>query len=136
MAEVTGSGPVVLLVEDDRDSREMYELGLRLSGLDPRSVGSAAEAVALLTSLRPAVVVTDLTLPDRDGVEFCQRLERDAQTRDIPRIVLTGRSTDPAVDTVLVRACRRIIHKPCAPDELASAIAEVLRSNGGDTAEG
>jgi CheY-like chemotaxis protein len=127
--EVANSVPFVLLVEDDKDSREMYEIGLRLSGLEAHGAGSAEEALAIIARVRPAVIVTDLTLPDLNGLELCRRLEGDPDTRDIPRIVLTGHTADRDAESALAAACRRVLQKPCAPDALASAIAQVLGRN-------
>ena len=129
MADRTGPAPIVLLVEDDQDSRDMYVLGLQLSGLHAEAAASGHEALAVLDRVRPAVVVTDLSLPDMDGLLLCQQLAEDPHTRDIPRIVLTGRTTDAAWETRLASSCRRVLQKPCAPDELATIITEVLTSS-------
>lgn len=107
----------------------MYITGLELSGLQTEAVGTGAEALDALARLRPSIVVTDLALPDMDGLELCRHLAADPHTRDIPRIVLTGRSTDAVAEQDLLASCRIVLRKPCLPDELAAAISEVLSSN-------
>ncbi len=118
--------PLVLLVEDDRDTREMYEIGLEVEGLRLAAVGTGREAMSAAVQLTPRVIVTDLTLPDMDGVELCRELANDDRTRAIPILALTGRSGTDQLARTTAAGARRVIVKPCAPDELATAIKELL----------
>jgi len=119
---------LVLLVEDDVDTREMYSVALGMIGFQIHEAGTAAEALAAARALRPDVVVTDLTLPDGDGCDLCAELSRDPDTRAVPTIALTGRSSDEDLDRCVAAGCARVLVKPCSPDALAAAIAEVLSS--------
>lgn len=67
----------ILIVEDDPDSRELLSelLEAEFPGAKVRSAGSAEEALTLVARHRPAVVVTDLTLPGMDGIALCRRLK-------------------------------------------------------------
>jgi CheY-like chemotaxis protein len=127
MTEPTAVSPLVLLVEDDRDTREMYVVALGMSGFRTAEAGTAAEARAAAHALRPDVVVSDLTLPDADGCDLCAELAGDADTRHVPTIALTGRSSDEDLDRCAAAGCVRVLVKPCPPDTLATAIDEVLR---------
>jgi CheY-like chemotaxis protein len=118
--------PLVLLVEDDRDTREMYEIGLEMAGLRLAAVGTAREAMSAAVQLAPRVIVTDLTLPDMDGVELCRELANDQRTRAIPILALTGRSQAEQLARTTAAGARRVIIKPCPPDELALAIRELI----------
>jgi CheY-like chemotaxis protein len=102
----------------------MYALGLEPFGIAVAQAATAAEGFAAAIQLRPKVIVTDLTLPDMDGLELCERLQLEAITRDIPIIALTGRS---AGDAQLPGCIRRLLLKPCLPDDLAVAVREFLR---------
>ena len=126
MTEPSGRPTLVLLVEDDRDSREMYAMGLDLFGLRVAVAGTAADALRACASERPDIVVTDLSLPDMDGLALAQALGRDAATSRIPVVALTGRSGDADVAGATAAGLRRVIVKPCAPDALAEAIRQVL----------
>src|SRR4051812_31550873 len=90
--------PPVLLVGDDVDTREMYSVALGLIGFQTSEAGTAAEALAAARARRPDVVVTDLTLPDADGCDLCAQLSRDPETRSVPTIALTGRSSEEDLD--------------------------------------
>jgi two-component system cell cycle response regulator DivK len=118
----------VLLVDDDRDTLELYSNFLRFSGLD---VWTAVTAPAALTSARehhPDVVVTDISLPGDDGWTLCRSLRSDERTRECGVIALTGwvhdtrlsaRAREAGVDLVLT--------KPCLPDALLDKIDTVRR---------
>lgn len=116
--------PLVLLVEDDRDSREMYALGLELQGCRVTHAATAADALRACASIRPDVVVADLTLPDMDGLLLFRELR--ARIVDLPLIALTGRSGPDVVSQAVQEGARRVIVKPFPPDELAAMIRAVL----------
>jgi CheY-like chemotaxis protein len=117
---------LVLLVEDDRDSREMYAMGLDLLGLRVTLAGTAAEALRACSSERPDIVVTDLSLPDMDGLALVETLGRDTATAGIPVVALTGRSGDADMALASAAGVKKVIVKPCPPDSLAEAIQDVL----------
>ena len=118
-------GPLcILLVEDDRDSLSALVRLLRLSGHRPLAAGSAAEALRLAAEQRCDVVVSDVGLPDRSGLELMREL---AATYCLPGIAVSG-YTEPAD----VRECAdagfiRHLKKPINFDELLVAVNEVTR---------
>jgi len=120
------ASPLVLLVDDDRDTREMYEIGLELAGLRLATARNGQEALAAATTLLPDTIVTDLSLPDMDGTDLCGHLAADARTARIPIIVLTGRSQAEDLSRAATAGARRVLIKPCAPDDLAAIIRDVL----------
>ncbi len=87
----TPGGPRLLLVEDDLPTRTT--VAANLAGHDYRveEAGSVAEALRALDARRPDLVVLDLGLPDRDGLEVVRHVRRDATT---PILILSGESTD------------------------------------------
>lgn len=85
---------MILIVEDDEDSRDAYlefleSLGFRVSG-----VGTGEDAVAAARTTRFDAVLLDLTLPDVDGRVLCDRLQELAAPRVVPVLALTGHSLD------------------------------------------
>ena len=107
----TKEAPLVLLVEDDQDTREMYSEYLSYSGL------RVAEAP---TGFR----VTDIAMPGMDGLELSRRLRADPPTRDVPIIAVTGNPTP--TERARAAGCDMMLEKPCMPDELLHAIEDVL----------
>ena len=126
MTPTPDTGPLVLIVEDSRDTREMYVVALGMSGFRTAEAGTAAEARAAAHTLRPDVIVSDLTLPDGDGCELCAEFSQHPDTRGIPTIALTGRSSHEDLDRCAAAGCVRVLVKPCPPDAFADAIRAVL----------
>jgi CheY-like chemotaxis protein len=125
-----GKRPLVLLAEDDRDSREMYALALELAGFRTAQAENGAEALNQVARLSPDVIVTDLNLPGVDGYELCARLKGDPRTQGVPVLALTGRSLATDVERARQAGCVRVLVKPFAPDELGPEIRKVLTSSG------
>jgi len=113
----------VLIVDDDRDTREMYSESLRSMGFQPATASSAEEALRLAAALPPAVLVTDLRFRGRmDGVELARRLRQDHRTKDVRIIMLTGATFGDERDRAESCGCDRFLLKPCLPEALASEI--------------
>lgn len=81
---------VVLLVEDNTDTRELLGESLRALGYQVRAAGSAEEALQTLPSSRPDVILADIGLPGMDGCEFLRRARRLPQAARVPALALTG----------------------------------------------
>jgi two-component system, cell cycle response regulator DivK len=114
--------PHVLLVEDDRDTREMYSEYLSYSGLRVSEAPSGRRALETVRAHRPDIVVTDLAMPEMDGRELSHRLRSDRRTSDLPIIAVSGQLApgEKMADADLV------LEKPCEPDRLLHAIHDVL----------
>jgi len=120
-----------MLVDDDKHSREGYQLYLSGKGFRVHSFDGGTDALAFAQSSSPDLVVLDLGLPDVDGWEVARRLKGDAHTKDIPIIAFSGRSMQHEQVSALRAGCDLYLTKPCAPDRLLGAIRKLL----GQTAE-
>src|SRR5688572_28088918 len=81
----------VLIVDDDRDTREMYCESLRAEGFETSAAQSGEAALRLAASAMPAVIVTDLRLRGSiDGLELTRRLRAGSAAQSVRIIVLTG----------------------------------------------
>jgi two-component system phosphate regulon response regulator PhoB len=85
---------LVLIVDDERDLRTLLDFNLRQAGWRTAQAESGAEALARARSLKPAVIVLDLNLPDVSGMDVCRLLRADAETRDLPILMLTARGAE------------------------------------------
>lgn len=118
--------PIVLLVEDDESSREMYSMFLESAGFWVLGARDGAEGLISARNYRPQVVVTDVSMPVMDGWELAQALRQDESTADIHIIAVSGRSREEADLHLRQHHVDTVLEKPCLPDELLSAIREVL----------
>ena len=81
----------VLVIDDDRDLREMIAIALSLHRWAVETAAGGRAALARLRAgLRPSVVLLDMMMPDMDGAEFLQAVRADEQLRSLPIVVLTG----------------------------------------------
>jgi CheY-like chemotaxis protein len=114
--------PHVLLVEDDRDTREMYSFYLSYSGLHVTEARTGRRALEQAREERPDVVVTDIAMPEMDGLELSRRLRAEEPTHDVPIIAVSGQASDGARQA----GADIVLEKPCRPDRLLRAIEDVL----------
>lgn len=117
----------VLLVEDDSLLRGAFRILLEEAGYRVLEAGSAAEALARSAVDRPAVVVLDLGLPDRPGLEVARRLRAEPGTCQIPIIALTGHAGTAERRACLDAGCTHYFAKPLAPRALLDELAALLQ---------
>jgi DNA-binding response OmpR family regulator len=111
----------ILLVEDDRRLAEPLAIALRRAGF---TVTHASTAAAALTAPTPDIVLLDLSLPDRDGIEVCRMLRHRSET---PIIILTARGDERDRVTGLRSGADDYVVKPFSLAELHARIEAVLR---------
>lgn len=117
--------PVVLIVEDHEDTRQMYAEFLGAS-FEMQTAPDAEAALRAVAARPPDVIVTDLSLPGMDGFELVRRLRSQPATSAVPIICLSGFESSTHEAKALAAGCDRLLQKPCMPDALAEVIAGVL----------
>lgn len=120
------TSPLVLIVDDYQDAREMYAEYLEYSGFRVAEARNGLEAVEKAFSLNPAVILMDLSLPVMDGWEATRRLKGDPRTRTIPVVALTGHAMDGHSREAQDAGCDAYVTKPCLPDALVREVERVL----------
>jgi signal transduction histidine kinase/CheY-like chemotaxis protein len=117
----------VLLVDRDRDARDLLSLALRQRGAAVRAAGSVDEALELLEAWRPDVLVSDTVTPDRDAYSLVGKvraLESDRGGR-IPAVALTSLARSDAATGRMLSAAKTDLAKPVEPAVLTAAIARL-----------
>ena len=118
--------PLVLVVDDYTDSREMSAEYLSVCGFRTEQAGTGEEALRKAAETMPNVILMDLTLPDIDGIEVTRRLKADPKTKDIAVIALTGHALAGASDSARRAGCDSFVTKPCLPDDLVVEVRRML----------
>ena len=118
--------PLILIVEDQSDLRQMYVEHLTLSGFDVIEAGNGADAITHTTAHSPDVVLMDLGLPVMDGWEATRRLKHDTRTSHIPIVALTAHDGSGELERATRAGCDWFVPKPCPPDALIAEIRRVL----------
>ena len=113
----------VLLVDDDPDIRTIGRLSLaNVGGLTVHLAASGAEALALLASLRPDLILLDVMMPDLDGPATLRALKDDPALADIPVVFMTAKAHPREVERYLALGARAVIAKPFDPLTLAERV--------------
>lgn len=120
---------LVLVVDDDRDTRDLYRLVFELAGFRVADAESCATALEQAKRLKPDVIVTDWMLGDGDGHALCQGLRRHGRTRLIPVVAATGMTLgDPLRAAARRLGCEAFLTKPIDVDVLVRTTADAIQA--------
>jgi DNA-binding response OmpR family regulator len=124
----------VLVVDDDRNILQLVRMYLEKDGYQVEVGHDGQQALDLVRSFKPDLIVLDLMLPGVDGVEVCKRVRWES---DVPIIMLTARTTEMDKLFGLDLGADDYVTKPFSPRELLARIRAVLRrAPGGDELSG
>jgi CheY-like chemotaxis protein len=124
------SSEPVIVVDDNRINAKLLEIVLGDEGYDVRTAGNAEEALALLQTFRPRLIMMDIRLPGMDGLELTRRLKADAATRDIIIIAVTACAARGDDQKALAAGCDDYITKPISTVSLPGLVARHLGARG------
>lgn len=117
----------LLVVEDDRDLRELMRASLSVEGFEVQTAVSLSEAAALVRNDPPDVIVLDLGLPDGDGAELVQEVRRK---HSLPILVVSARHQEAQKIKLLDAGADDYLTKPFSVSELLARIRVALRHRG------
>jgi CheY-like chemotaxis protein len=122
------AGLVVLLVDDDRAALAVTAATLRRLGVRTFLAGNGAKALQILENqLSVDVVVTDVAMPQVDGLELLRRIKRSAKHKDLPVILCSGYADSETMKKAAEDGCALYLLKPVEPDVLFEEISTVLQ---------
>ena len=123
---MTAPIPLVLLVEDFDDAREMYAEYLEFNGLRVAGAADAVRGLQMADELQPSIILMDAALPGLSGWDAIKELKANPRTRHIPVLMMTGHVLGDARERALAAGADGFIPKPCLPDELTRHIFATL----------
>jgi len=118
--------PLILIVDDNIDAREMYGLYLEHEGFRWAEAVNGHDALTQTKLEKPALILMDATMPGMDGWEAVRLLKGDAATRHIPLIMLTAHAFDEHRERAKQAGADGFLAKPVLPDALAREIRQFL----------
>ncbi len=130
-----GERQKVLVIEDERDIRELVRVSLAGEGFSTIEAGDGDLGIALARRERPVAVILDLMLPGISGLEVCRRLRAEEGTASIPVVMVTARTGEADKIVGLEIGADDYVTKPFSPRELAARVKAVLRRSYGRVAE-
>jgi len=126
------AGQVILVVDDERNIRELARMYLEQDGYQVAVARDGAEALRQIQTLQPALMILDLMLPEVDGWEVCRRVRASS---DLPILMLTARDDDVDKIVGLELGADDYLTKPFNPRELVARVRAILRRTTSRSAE-
>ena len=120
-------GAKILVVEDEPAIVELLDVNLTSAGYTVLKAGDAATANVILREMSPDLVLVDWGLPGRSGMDFIRAVRRDADTTNLPLIMLTARAADQDKVYGLENGADDYITKPFSPREVIARVNAALR---------
>lgn len=115
-----------LIVDDHLDGRDGFQEYLESNGMDVAAAGSAEDALRLAGQQVFDVMIVDLQLPEMNGWDYIRAVRRDPATWDVPIIAVSGCVFPEDRTRAAEAGCDLFLAKPCGPDDLLSAVRELL----------
>lgn len=130
-AEFEQMNYTILIVEDEAAIREMLGYSLMKEGYICEDAGNVEEAQFKIQKKKPSLILLDWMLPGMSGIDYARRLQGNADTRDIPIIMLTARGDESDKVRSLDTGVDDYVTKPFSNKELLARIRAVLRRSSG-----
>jgi len=127
MEAATSPRPAVLVVEDERNIRELVCLHLGLENYECVEAGDGEGALKLARSRHFDLVILDVMLPGLDGVTVCRAIRRDSENPDVPILMLTARREESDKVVGLESGADDYLTKPFGVRELVARVRALLR---------
>ncbi len=123
--------PEILIVDDEEINLDVLELNLQSFGYDVLRARDGVQAQEILKTEVPALIISDILMPNMDGYQLCREVKTDPLLRSIPLIFYSATYTDDRDrEFALSLGAARFVRKPEDPERFASLIAEVLSETG------
>jgi CheY-like chemotaxis protein len=115
----------LLIVEDEQDSLELLKVVVMSEGYHATTAEDGSKAIDLLNHIKPALIVTDLMMPNLDGIDLIKHVRNSPTLKDIPIIVITGTSrTD--IERSKLAGATKVIRKPIDITEFVLNLREFI----------
>ena len=119
----------ILVVDDSMSMRAIIKKVIAMSGFDVGEIVEASngvEALAKLDDFWADVVLTDIHMPEMDGIELLKKIKSDPITAAMPVVMITTESRDEVVSGALAMGAAGYIKKPFRPEDIKALLVEIL----------
>jgi two-component system, OmpR family, response regulator len=117
----------ILIVEDEKDIQMIAEMGLKDIGkIEVKVASDGVEALKILESWRPDLILMDVMMPNLSGVETIKRLSKEQNLKEIPIVLMTAKSEKEEVEEYKRLGVLEVIIKPFDPTTLAEELTKLM----------
>jgi CheY-like chemotaxis protein len=121
---------LVLVADDEQDILALVTTILERAGYEVVAVRDGAEALAAVRDRSPDLAVLDISMPELDGLEVLRRLRADAETSELPVVLLSAQAQEADVARGFATGASAYVKKPFSPRDLTERVDELLGSVG------
>jgi len=119
----------ILVVDDESAITELVQLILTEEGYDVHTAKDGREGIRLFNQIDPDIVLTDIVMPDMEGIEFIQTIAKMKQ--DLPIIAMSGNVMGKGfLNAARLLGAMKVLHKPFTSAELIDAVGSVPTTKG------
>jgi len=123
----------ILVVEDFADSRELLSLLLKRSGYEVFEACDGEEALKKAADIHPDLIVMDISMPRMDGLETTTHLKSNAQTKNIPVVIMTAHTQRSLISDALEAGAVDVLIKPLSFLALGETFGKYIQSQNPDS---
>ena len=120
----------ILIVEDSRSMRRIVRSALESDGYQVAESEDGRQALNALREVAPHLIITDINMPEVDGISLVREIRRLPSFRFTPVLILTTESGDDMKESGRAAGATGWIVKPFDPDQLRQVVAHVLKARG------
>ena len=120
----------LLIVDDSITMRMIIMRSIRQSGFKAEEILEARngrEALDIIGSNHIDIILSDINMPEMDGLEFLKRLRSSPDTRDIPVVMITAEGSESLIEKAEGLGASGFIRKPFTPESIGSKLSEILK---------
>jgi two-component system, cell cycle response regulator DivK len=122
----------VLIVDDDRDARELFTFVLEDAGATVALAEDGVTGLRAALERQPDLVLTDIAMPRMDGINMVRHMREQECTRTIPVVAVTGHVVADLPERARQAGCVEVVAKPCSPDALVHLVNRYIGRRQGD----
>ncbi len=116
----------VLIADDEHNIRHILDFSLNAEGFDVLSAHNGEDALAMALEHRPDLIILDIMMPGKGGIETCRALKSDPQTAAIPVVLLSARSSPADREAGEGAGANDYITKPFSPQKVIDTVQGLL----------
>jgi CheY-like chemotaxis protein len=122
--------PTVYFIDDSATMREVIKIAFRRENINVVTCQDAASALVEIEQTRPAVVITDVIMPGKDGYEVCQHIKNHPALSGTPVVLMSGVVNRSVAERAFAVKADELLRKPFQPQDLINRVKHLLHPNG------